>query len=106
MILAALDRLEAAYGALIAALDSGEADMIESANAFVAEAVADIRAIPGSRDEPLVLERAQELARLAEAARIRVGFLTDLNRQRIDLLAAARGNSPVSCYGRDGRRAA
>ena len=64
-------------------------------------AVDAVRAAGVWRDDAEAKSRAGHVARLADAARIRVNFLTDLTRQRIDALDALRGRTVA--YGRDGR---
>ncbi|PWG02022.1 hypothetical protein [Sphingosinicella humi] len=102
MSLTALDRLQACHEELIGALDGHDVEAIQASVARFSEAVQEVRALGGWRDNPDVKERAAHIARLADAAQGRVNFLTDLNRHRIDSLDAARGGDTGACYGRDG----
>lgn len=105
MIPASLSRLEGCHEALIAALDADDLDRLERAVLAFRDAVEEVRAQGGWRDNPDVAGTAARIKALAEAARVRVNFLTDLNQQRIDALAAARGRENVVVYGRTGRAA-
>lgn len=102
MTLSALDRLEACHEQLIGALDAYDLEAVEAGVAGLREAVEDVRARGGWHDNPEIRERAQRVARLVEAARVRVNFLTDLNRVRIEALETARGRTAAMRYGRSG----
>ena len=102
MSLSALDRLQACHEDLITALDGHDVEAIEASVARFSDSVQEVRALGGWRDNPEMKERAQHIARLANAAQGRVNFLTDLNRHRIDALDVARGQGQAACYGRDG----
>jgi hypothetical protein len=102
---APLQRLEACHHALIDALDAQDVDGLESSIEAFRSALDDVRAQGAWRDQPGVIESITRIHSLSEAARIRVNFLTDLNQQRIDALAAARGRDNVVVYGRTGRAA-
>lgn len=79
---------------LIAALDSCDADAIQSASAALASAMDELRHNRGSIDRALL-----ELGlKQTEAARIRVKYLTAWNRQKIDRLAELRGQSSGNVY--------
>ena len=97
MSLASLDRLTAAHEALIHALDGNDLAAIEAASRGLAEAVAEVR---GEELRPGIAsrERLTSLAALAHAAQIRVNFLTDKIRRRIDAVAAMRGAEPAMTY--------
>lgn len=91
MIPASLTRLEALSRRLIAALDGQDVGVIEGAVADFRGAVEEVRAAGGWRDNPEIVDRVVAIFALTDAARIRVNFLTDMNRQRLDALNAARG---------------
>lgn len=97
MNLASLDRLTASHEALIRALDGDDLGAIEGASRDLAAAVAEVKAeglLPGAATR----ERLTSLAALAHAAQIRVNFLTDKIRRRIDAVAALRGAEPAMTY--------
>lgn len=101
-----LRRLEACHRALIGALDAHDVEKLEAALAQFREAVDEVRAAGGWRDHPEIIDRVVRIYQLSEAARIRVNFLTDMNRQRIEALAAVRGRATGAPYRRDGSLAA
>jgi hypothetical protein len=105
MMSASLQRLEACHHALIDALDSQDVDALESSIDAFRAALDDVRAQGAWRDEAGVLDSVARIYALSEAARIRVNFLTDLNQQRLDALAAARGRDVGGVYHRSGRAA-
>jgi hypothetical protein len=81
---------------LIAALDAQDADAIIAASAALAEATDELRSSRETIDRPSL-----ELGlKQAEAARIRVKYLTAWNRQKIDRLAEYRGQSSRNIYAR------
>lgn len=86
-----LTRLEALSRALIAALDGQDVVAIEAAVADFRGAVEEVRAAGGWRDNPEIIDQVASIFALTDAARVRVNFLTDMNRQRLDALNAARG---------------
>jgi uncharacterized membrane protein len=100
MSLAALGRLEAAHEQLISALDREDVAALERRVEELRTAIDDVRAQGGWRDEGDVRDRAERIARLADAARVRVNFLTDLTRQRLQRIGSVRGDSPVGVYRR------
>ena len=102
MIPVALERFERAERDLIAALDSRDVEAIEAAVATFSKAVEEVRAQGGWRDHPQIVDQVVQCRALADAAGIRVNFLTDANRQRIEALATARGNIAGGAYRRDG----
>lgn len=102
MSLAALDRLEICQERLIDALDANDVEAVEGAVANLHDAVNEVKAAGGWRDLEPVRARAARVLALIEAARIRVNFLTDQNRQRIETLAALRGQAGGGAYRRDG----
>lgn len=102
MSLASLDRLEICQETLIRALDANDVEAVEGAVANLHEAVNEVKAAGGWREEASVKARARRVLALIEAARIRVNFLTDRNRERIEQLAALQGRVRGGVYGRDG----
>ena len=97
MQLAILDGLAKSHEALIRALDGDDLAAIEHATAALAEAVHEARRHDW-HSTPHLKERLLSLAALAQAAQIRVNFLTDMIRRRVDAAAALRGAQPVSTY--------
>ena len=97
MQLAVLDALAGAHEALIRALDGDDLAGIERATAALAEAVHEARRHDW-RGAPDLKERLLSLAALAQAVQIRVNFLTDMIRRRIDAAAALRGAQSVAVY--------
>ena len=97
MQLAILDTLSRSHGALIRALDGDDLADIEQATAALAEAVHEARRHDW-HSAPDLKERLLSLAALAQAAQIRVNFLTDMIRRRVDAAAALRGAQPVNVY--------
>jgi hypothetical protein len=79
---------------LIAALDARDADTILSASAALTQAVEILRVSPAApNSDQLTLGLKQ-----ADAARIRVKYLTAWNRQKIDRLAELRGQFSGNIY--------
>ncbi len=98
MQLALLDALAGSHEALIRALDGDDLAEIERATAALAEAVHEARRQPDWAGTPGMRERLLSLAALAQAAQIRVNFLTDMIRRRVDAAAALRGAQPAAVY--------
>ena len=103
MNLAVLDRLASCHEALIRALDGDDLEAIETATLGLADAVASARASRDWASTPDVKERLLSLAALAQAAQIRVNFLTDTIRRRVNVMAALRGSEPAMTYQPQGR---
>ena len=97
MQLAILDALARSHEALIRALDGDDLGEIEQATASLAEAVHEARRHDW-HSTPDLKERLLSLAALAQAAQIRVNFLTDMIRRRVDAAAALRGAQPQMTY--------
>lgn len=95
MRLALLDTLAGAHEALIRALDGDDLNEIERATAALAEAVQAARRADDWSGTPDMKERLLSLAALAQAAQIRVNFLTDMIRRRLDAAQALRGAEPA-----------
>lgn len=99
----ALARLEAAHEGLIGALDGADVEAIEGKVEELRSAISEVRAMGGWRESPDLKARAKRIAALGEAARIRVNFLTDLTRQRLEMLSTARGEALGGGYSPAGR---
>lgn len=98
MSLLVLDRLASRHEALIHALDGNDLGAIETATLALADAVAAARARQDWAATPEIRERLLSLAALAQAAQIRVNFLTDTIRRRVNAMAALRGAEPAMTY--------
>ena len=103
MSLPILDRLASCHEALIRALDGNDLEAIETATLALADAVASARARQEWAGTPEIRERLLSLAALAQAAQIRVNFLTDTIRRRVNAMAALRGAEPAMTYQPHGR---
>lgn len=79
---------------LIAALDASDADAVMAAT----RALEELLAILPRDDLPADPDRLAFGLKQAEAARIRVKYLTAWNRQKIDRLAEIRGQSSPNVY--------
>nr|WP_295373330.1 hypothetical protein [uncultured Sphingosinicella sp.] len=99
----ALVRLEQAHEGLIGALDGNDVESIEGKLDELRTAISDVRSMGGWRESPDLKARAKRIAALGEAARIRVNFLTDLTRQRLEMLSGVRGEVLGSAYSHTGR---
>lgn len=80
------DQLTARQTELIAALDAGDPDAILAASAALANVLDAVRGGAAINREYL-----DHGLKLADAARIRVNYLSACNRQKIDRLAQLRG---------------
>ena len=89
-----IDRIIARQTDLIAALDAFDADAVVAASQALADALAEL---PDDQAAPDA-ERLAYGLKQAEAARIRVKYLTAWNRQKIDRLAELRGQSSSNTY--------
>ena len=98
--------LETAHELLIEALDGHDVEAIEDRVERLKLAIAEVRAYGAWHETTDVKETAQRIVKLAEAARARVNFLTDMNRQRIDVLHSVRNEGRVLLYAQPGRTAA
>jgi hypothetical protein len=106
MSLAALDHLESCQRGLIAALDGNDIDGLEASIVRMGEAVQRAKAAGAWRHDAETIARAGRISALSEAALVRVNFLTDFTRRRLDQLAAARGTPAAHTYGRRSPRIA
>jgi BioD-like phosphotransacetylase family protein len=95
----ALDRVVDSQAALIAALDSRDADAIFEAVDQLEAALAILRGEGVVREQ--TRDKIEHAVRQTQAARIRTNVLSDWTRQRIDRLAELRGQTagrPVGTY--------
>lgn len=83
--------------ALIAALDAGDVAEIERATQEMGSAVEALRADDG-RVGSNSLPSLDHAMRQNQAARIRVNYLSEFNRQKIDRLSEIRGADPALTY--------
>nr|WP_315458842.1 hypothetical protein [uncultured Sphingorhabdus sp.] len=89
-----IDNLIACQNDLIAALDARDADAVVAATHALAAAVDALSANDVMVDQELLAHGMKQ----AEAARIRVKYLTAWNRQKIDRLAELRGQKSAIIY--------
>ena len=99
----ALARLRAAHEGLIGALDGNDVESIEAKLEELRTAISEVRSMGGWRESPDLKARARRISQLGEAARVRVNFLTDLTRQRLDMLSSVRGEAIAGAYSHTGR---
>jgi hypothetical protein len=103
MSAAALREMEQCHEALIQALDGDDIDALEQSIEMLRFAVNAARETGAWTVEGEVRERAQRISALAEAAMMRVNFLTDQARQRLEMISVLRGHPIAAHYGRTGR---
>ena len=103
MSINALERLQEAHEELIDALDANDVESIELRVEELRSAISAVRAMGGWRESPELKNRAKRISQLGEAARIRVNFLTDMTRQRLQMVRTARGDASASLYSPAGR---
>lgn len=104
MIQSVLERLIDAESALVEALDGFDVAAIEATIADFRDTLELIKVSGAWHPTPETVAQLTRALSLADTARARVNFLTDLTRRRIDLLAAAAGaDRAPPAYGRDGR---
>lgn len=89
-----IDRIIARQADLIAALDAFDADAVLVAS----RALAEVLAMLPQAEEAVDPGQLAYGMKQAEAARIRVKYLTAWNRQKIDRLAELRGQSSPHTY--------
>ena len=94
-----MERVIACQTDLIAALDAFDADAVTAASRALADALA---LLPDS-ELPVDADQLAYGMKQAEAARIRVKYLTAWNRQKIDRLAEFRGQSSPNIYAQHAR---
>lgn len=93
-----VDAVISAQTALIAALDARDAGAIEAATRTLAEAVAAMRAQDSWRESSPLRAQIGHALRQSDAARIRINYLADWTRQRIDSIAELRGGGISHAY--------
>lgn len=93
-----LSQVSSCQEALIGALDANDLAGIEAAVASLDAAVGALRRSDRPADQILLREALPEAMALNQAARIRVNFLTDNVRRRLDGLAAIRGTATGLTY--------
>jgi hypothetical protein len=102
MSLDSLDLLAGAQTRLVAALDGGDVAEIEAASQALARHVDQVRNVAVWHATPELKVRASGAVRVSEAARLRIGYLADRSRRRLQTLLGLSGRSAAG-YGRDGR---
>jgi hypothetical protein len=98
MTTALIDQLITAQATLIVALDRRDADAIETATKALGAAVAALRSQDAWRESGDMRERVSHALKQTDAARIRVNYLSDWTRQRIDSIAELRGGISAQTY--------
>jgi hypothetical protein len=93
-----IEQLITQHEALIAALDSRNVAQIEQATAKLNDTLAAMRAQDVWRGDSTTRERVNHALKQTDAARIRVNYLSDWTRQRIDSIAELRGGAPAQTY--------
>ncbi len=86
--------------ALIVALDSRDAAAIEAASAALADCVARVRAKSAWHDGGVLRGQINHALKQSDAAAMRVNYLKNWTRQRLDGLASLRGQDPSGLYSR------
>jgi hypothetical protein len=89
-----IDNLIACQNDLIAALDARDADAVVAATHALSAALDALSVTDAMVDQELLAHGMKQ----AEAARIRVKYLTAWNRQKIDRLAELRGQKSAIIY--------
>ena len=102
MSLATLDLLAAAQTRLVAALDGGDIAEIEAASQALSREVEQVRRVAVWHASPDLRAKAGLALRLGESARLRLTYLGDHGRRRLQALLALGGRAAAG-YGRDGR---
>ncbi len=97
---ATLGRLEALHEALITALDRNDLGGIERASRELEATLAQLRGFDSWLADPELKLAAERVARLADAASMRVNVLNDHAKRRAETLAATRGQAAPLTYGR------
>jgi hypothetical protein len=98
MTAAHVEQLITAQTALIAALDTRDAGAIETTTRALADAAAALRAHDSWRDGATLRERLGHALKQTDAARIRINYLSDWTRQRIDSISELRGGALTQTY--------
>lgn len=95
MTASAIELLIEAQSDLIAALDSGNVAAIENSTQAMAAAVEKVRAQDAWRDTA-DLPKLDYAMKQSQAARMRINYLSDWTRQKIDRLFEIRGGARAS----------
>jgi hypothetical protein len=98
MTAALIEQLITAQSTLIAALDTRDAVAIEQATQALGSSVAALRSQDAWRESGDMRERVSHALKQTDAARIRVNYLSDWTRQRIDSITELRGGAPAQTY--------
>ena len=98
-----LDQLITSETALIEALDGDDVAVLEAAMTDFRDTLDLLKSKGAWHATPETVAQLTRALALAEAARVRVNYLTDRTRRRINLLSDAAGVIPISGYLRDGR---
>lgn len=98
MTMGGIDRLIVCQDALLAALDARDAQRIETATADLASAIQAVKAQDVWRTATEGREKVDHAIRQSDAARIRVNYMADWTRQRIDQLTELRSGMPTTTY--------
>jgi hypothetical protein len=101
--LTVIERLILCETALIEALDGDDVAVLERATTDFGGTLDLLKDKGAWHATPETVAQLTRALALAEAARVRVNYLTDRTRRRIDLLGEAAGVVPMSRYRRDGR---
>lgn len=103
--MAGIDALIKCQDALIAALDARDAELIESATAALAAVIQTVKAQDVWRTATDGRDKIDHAIRQSDAARIRVNYMADWTRQRIDQLNELRRGTPSMTYSMPGKQA-
>ncbi len=96
-----IEGIIAAQAALIAALDAGDVASIEATTATLSRMLSAVQSSGAATR--IRHDRVDHALRQTDAARTRVNYLADRNRQRLDRLAERRGAQRPSTYNAAGR---
>jgi hypothetical protein len=103
MSTAAIDQVIAAQSALIDALDGGRVEAVEAATQALVVALAALRGEGAARASSGTAARVDHALRQTGAASVRVNYLTDRTRQRLDRIALAQGRPGAQTYDSSGK---
>jgi hypothetical protein len=102
---AALEELIERETVLVAALDAGDIELIESATRDMTGAIVAVASKADWHEQADLREHVTQALRLAEAAGGRINYLADDNRRRIERLHTLSGRPRTEAYARSGRLA-
>ena len=103
---AMLDQVIKCQASLLLAIDSRDAITIERASAELSHALSAVRAQSVWKETANIKDQISYALKQPEAARMRVNYLSQWTRQRIDRLTELRGESSFSGYGKAGKTGA